>query len=112
MSQPGRSSGYRFIFPPPAYCAYTGGAIPVPSNDRRPATATNAYPAALVIPVNAPAATPIHVEDVEPRKVVTTSPYPVSNYRVLPPAMPIHVEDVPSEPRISKCFSKRYSKRS
>jgi len=92
-SAPIRSERYRFVFPPPAYCAYTGGAIPVMSNDKRPATPTTAYPAALVIPVNAPPARPVHVEDVAPVCAVAASPYPASNFRVIPAAAPVHVED-------------------
>ena len=92
-SAPSRIGGYRFIFPPPAYCAYTGGTIPVASTDTRPATATNAYPMAHAIPVNAPAHTPVHVEDVNPVCAVVASPYPSSNYRLPPSAMPVHVAD-------------------
>jgi len=102
-SAPSRNQVYRFVFPPPAYCAYTGGAVPVPSNDKRPATPTIAYPAALVVPVNAPPAMPIHVEDVVPVVAVATSPYPSSNHRVLPAAAPVHVEDVvPKNPRFQR----------
>jgi hypothetical protein len=98
-----RIGGYRFIFPPPAYCAYTGGAVPVKSMDTRPATATNAYPAALAIPVNAPAHAPVHVEDVNPVCAVAASPYPASNFRVLPPSRPVHVEDpVVKKPRFQR----------
>lgn len=94
QSVPIRTPAYRLVFPPPAYCAYTGGAIPVPNlTDRRPATETHAYTKALVIPVNAPLAAPIHVEDVVPVVAVSASPYPPSLHRVLPDAGPIHVKD-------------------
>lgn len=98
-----RNGAYRFVFPLPPYCAYTGGAIPVVSTDTTPATPTNAYPSALVIPVNAPAHTPVHVEDAEPRSVVAASPYPSSNFRVLPPHTPVHTEDaVPKKSRFHR----------
>jgi hypothetical protein len=98
-----RNGAYRFVFPLPAYCAYTGGAIPVASTDTREATATSAYPSALVIPVNAPAYKAVHVEDAEPRNVVAASPYPSSNFRVLPAHTPVHVEDaVPKKPRFKR----------
>lgn len=83
-----RNGAYRFVFPLPPYCAYTGGAIPVASTDTREATPTTAYPSALVIPVNAPPYRPIHVEDAEPRSVVSVSPYPPSTFCVLPPHRP------------------------
>jgi hypothetical protein len=99
----GRSGGYRFVFPLPAYCAYTGGAIPVVSTDKRSAIQTNAYPSAIVIPANAPPHRPVHVQDAEPRSVVSASPYPSSNFRVLSPSTPVHVEDaIPKRPRFQR----------
>ena len=95
-----RTPGFRFVFPPPAYCAYTGGAIAVPSTDTTPATPTNAYAPAIHIPVNAPPSTPVHVEDSVPQNREFVSPYPSSNYRVLPASTPIHVED--KEPKSSR----------
>jgi len=93
MSKSG-ALAHRYIFPPPAYCAYTTGAIPVPSTDIRPATETNAYPKALVVPVNAPPAGAVHMEDTEPRSVVFVSPYPASTHKVLPDASaPISMPD-------------------
>jgi len=56
------------------------------------------YPAALLIPVNAPPATLVHVEDAVPQSAVSLS-YPPSNYQVLSPPILIHVEDKPRPKR-------------
>ena len=95
MSQsiPIRMPAYRLVFPPPAYCAYTGGAIPVPSNDHRPATETNAYPKVAPTPVNPPPPKVVHVEDVVPVVPVVVSPYPASTYQTLSAPKVVHVAD-------------------
>ena len=88
------ATGYRFVFPPPPYCAYTTGAIPVRSTDTRPATQTNAYPKPPVVLVNPPPAGAVHMADAEPRSAVFVSPYPASSHKVLPDASaPVSMPD-------------------
>ena len=79
-----RTSAYRFVFPPPAYCAYTGGALPDVRPDPRPGTEYHGYPKLAPVPVNLPPPSVVHVADVIPRKVVHVSPYPIPQYVVLP----------------------------
>ena len=93
MSKSG-ASAHRYIFPPPAYCAYTTGAIPVPSTDTRPATETNAYPKPPLVLVNPPPPQVVHMADAEPRSAVFVSPYPASSHKVLPDASaPVSMPD-------------------
>ena len=65
----GRNNAYRFIFPLPPYCAYIGGALPVKSNDTRPATPTNAYPRLFVVPAIPRPYTPVSIPDETPRTI-------------------------------------------
>ena len=60
-----------------------------------------AYPAALSIPVNAPPAALVHVEDVVPQTPVSFS-YPPSNYKVLSAPILTHVEDKEPKSRFKR----------